>query len=60
MAISAPRVTPPRIADGVALDGLPFIRYPEAAARLRELMQAQGLSVPPVETDAPGSHAAVP
>ena len=29
--------TPLRIADGVALDGVAFIRYPEAAAHLREL-----------------------
>ena len=33
--------TPLRIADGVGLDGVAFIRYPEAAAHLRELMQAQ-------------------
>jgi ankyrin repeat protein len=46
--------TPLRIADGVALDGVAFIRYPEAAAHLRELMQAQGLPVPPVEWDGPG------
>jgi uncharacterized protein len=42
-----------RIADGVALDGIAFIRYPEAAAHLRELMQTQGLPVPPVESDGP-------
>ena len=46
--------TPLRIADGVGLDGLAFIRYPEAAAHLRELMQARGLPVPPVEWDGPG------
>lgn len=46
-----------RIADGVALDGVAFIRYPEAAAHLRELMQAQGLPVPPVEWDGPGGKA---
>jgi ankyrin repeat protein len=46
--------TPLRIADGVALDGVAFIRYPESAAHLRELMAAQGLPVPPVESDGPG------
>jgi uncharacterized protein len=46
--------TPLRIADGVALDGVAFIRYPEAAAHLRGLMEAQGLPVPPVEWDGPG------
>jgi ankyrin repeat protein len=46
--------TPLRIADGVALDGVAFIRYPEAAQRLRERMRAQGLPVPPVEWDGPG------
>jgi uncharacterized protein len=45
--------TPLRIADGVGLDGLAFVRYPEAAARLREHMHAQGLAVPPVEWDGP-------
>lgn len=45
--------TPLRIADGIALDGLAFIRYPEAAARLREHMRAQGLAVPPVVWDGP-------
>jgi ankyrin repeat protein len=45
--------TPLRIADGVALDGVAFIRYPETAARLRELMAAKGLPVPPVEWDGP-------
>ena len=45
--------TPLRIADGVGLDGLAFVRYPEAAARLRELMQAQGIPVPPMEWDGP-------
>ena len=34
--------TPLRIADGVALDGIAFIRYPEAAAHLRALMQRKG------------------
>jgi hypothetical protein len=47
-----------RIADGVALDGVAFIRYPEAAAHLRTLMQAQGLPVPPVEWDGPGGKSA--
>jgi len=50
--------TPLRIADGVGLDGLAFIRYPEAAAHLRELMQARGLPVPPVEWDGPGGKTA--
>lgn len=50
--------TPLRIADGVALDGVAFIYYPEAAAHLRELMQAQGLPVPPVEWDGPGAATA--
>jgi ankyrin repeat protein len=45
--------TPLRIADGVALDGIAFIRYPEAAARLRALMQERGLTVPPLEWDGP-------
>ena len=47
-----------RIADGVALDGLAFIRYPEAAARLRELMRLKGLPVPEVEWDGPRELAA--
>ena len=47
-----------RIADGVALDGVAFIRYPEAAAHLRALMQRQGLPVPPVEWDGPREAAA--
>jgi hypothetical protein len=50
--------TPLRVADGVALDGVAFIRYPEAAAYLRKLMQAQGLPVPPVEWDGPGGVSA--
>ena len=50
--------TPLRIADGVALDGIAFIRYPDAAAHLRELMQAQGLPVPPIEWDGPRSDGA--
>ena len=50
--------TPLRIADGVALDGIAFIRYPEAAAHLRALMQEQGLAVPPVEWDGPRAAAA--
>ncbi len=50
--------TPLRIADGVALDGVAFIRYPEAAAHLRALMQAHGLPVPPVEWDGPGGKVA--
>lgn len=45
-----------RIADGVALDGVAFIRYPETAARLREHLRAQGLPVPPVEWDGPESR----
>ena len=45
--------TPLRIADGVGLDGLAFIRYPEAAAHLRMLMRERGLPVPPVEWDGP-------
>jgi ankyrin repeat protein len=47
-----------RIADGVALDGIAFIRYPEAAAHLRALMRAKGLDVPPVESDGPQAAAA--
>jgi ankyrin repeat protein len=50
--------TPLRIADGVGLDGLAFIRYPEAAAHLRELMRERGLPVPPVEWDGPRQTAA--
>ena len=50
--------TPLRIADGVGLDGLAFIRYPEAAAHLRQLMQERGLPVPPVEWDGPREAAA--
>jgi ankyrin repeat protein len=50
--------TPLRIADGVALDGSAFIRYPDAAAHLRELMQAEGLPVPPVAWDGPSGQAA--
>jgi uncharacterized protein len=45
--------TPLRIADGVGLDGVAFIRYPEAAEHLRGLMREKGLTVPPVESDAP-------
>jgi hypothetical protein len=45
--------TPLRIADGIALDGIAFIRYPEAAERLRQLMRERGLPVPPVEWDGP-------
>jgi ankyrin repeat protein len=48
--------TPLRIADGVALDGSAFIRYPDAAAHLRELMGAAGLPVPPVEWDGPAGQ----
>jgi uncharacterized protein len=47
-----------RIADGVALDGVAFIRYPEAAAHLRALLAARGLPVPPVEWDGPDKAAA--
>ncbi|HEX5048460.1 MAG TPA: ankyrin repeat domain-containing protein [Gammaproteobacteria bacterium] len=50
--------TPLRIADGVALDGVAFIRYPEAADHLRELMRTRGLPVPPVEWDGPGGKTA--
>ena len=50
--------TPLRIADGVGLDGLAFIRYPEAAEHLRALMRARGLAVPPVEWDGPRESAA--
>lgn len=49
--------TPLRIADGVGLDGLAFVRYPEAAARLREHMTARGIEVPPVEWDGPAAEA---
>ena len=49
--------TPLRIADGVGLDGLAFIRYPEAAAHLRALMAERGLPVPPVEWDGPRATA---
>jgi uncharacterized protein len=52
--------TPLRIADGVGLDGLAFVRYPEAAARLREHMRARGLPVPPVEWDGPASGSIEP
>jgi hypothetical protein len=45
--------TPLRIADGVALDGVAFIRYPEAADHLRGLMRARGMPVPPVVSDGP-------
>ncbi|MGD8341258.1 MAG: ankyrin repeat domain-containing protein [Gammaproteobacteria bacterium] len=48
--------TPLRIADGVGLDGLAFVRYPEAAARLREHMRARGVPVPPVEWDGPSGE----
>jgi len=51
--------TPLRIADGVALDGVAFIRYPEAAAHLRELMRQKGLRVPPVVWDGPGGEDAL-
>jgi ankyrin repeat protein len=47
-----------RIADGVGLDGVAFIRYPEAAAHLRALMRARGLPVPPIEWDGPAGNAA--
>ena len=50
--------TPLRIADGVGLDGLAFIRYPEAAEHLRALMRERGLAVPPVEWDGPREAAA--
>jgi uncharacterized protein len=48
--------TPLRIADGVALDGSAFIRYPDAAAHLRELIRTRGLPVPPVEWDGPAGQ----
>jgi hypothetical protein len=47
--------TPLRIADGVALDGIAFIRYPEAAAHLRQRMRDKGLVVPPIVWDGPGA-----
>jgi ankyrin repeat protein len=50
--------TPLRIADGVGLDGLAFIRYPEAAAHLRDLLRERGLPVPPIEWDGPREPAA--
>ncbi len=50
--------TPLRIADGIGIDGIAFIRYPEAAAHLRTLMQQHGLPVPPVEWDGPRETAA--
>jgi ankyrin repeat protein len=50
--------TPLRIADGVGLDGLAFVRYPEAAAHLREIMGARGIEVPPVEWDGPDADGA--
>ena len=50
--------TPLRIADGVGLDGLAFIRYPEAAEHLRVLMRERGMPVPPVEWDGPREAAA--
>jgi ankyrin repeat protein len=46
--------TPLRIADGIALDGLAFIRYPETAEHIRGLMAARGMAVPPVVWDGPG------
>jgi ankyrin repeat protein len=46
--------TPLRIADGIALDGVAFIRYPDTAAHMRELMAARGMEIPPVEWDGPG------
>jgi ankyrin repeat protein len=45
--------TPLRIADGVGIDGIAFIYYPEAAAHLREHMRARGMPVPPVVWDGP-------
>lgn len=50
--------TPLRIADGIGLDGLAFVRYPEAAAHLRELMSERGLPVPPMEWDGPAAEPA--
>ena len=52
--------TPLRIADGVGLDGLAFVRYPESAARLREHMREHGIPVPPMEWDGPTAEAANP
>jgi ankyrin repeat protein len=46
-----------RIADGIGLDGLAFVRYPEAAEHLRSLMRERGLPVPPVEWDGPAEGA---
>jgi hypothetical protein len=46
--------TPLRIADGIALDGLAFIRYPDTAKHIRDLMAARGMAIPPVEWDGPG------
>ena len=43
----------------MALDGVAFIRFPETAAYLRELMRARGLPVPPVEWDGPGAKTKV-
>lgn len=51
--------TPLRVADGVALDGAAFIRFPDAAARLRHHMRERGLPVPPVEWDGPEGQAIV-
>ena len=50
--------TPLRIADGIALDGVAFIRYPETAAHVRELLRARGLPIPPVQSDAPSAATA--
>lgn len=52
--------TPLRIADGIGLDGLAFVRYPEAAARLREHMRSQGIPVPPMEWDGPAAETLSP
>jgi hypothetical protein len=49
--------TPLRIADGIAR-GTSINRYPEAAARLREHLAAQGLPVPPIAPPGDGKSAA--
>jgi uncharacterized protein len=48
--------TPLRVADGIAR-GTAINRYPEAAARLREHLAAQGLPVPPVAPPGNGKSA---
>jgi hypothetical protein len=48
--------TPLRVADGIAR-GTAINRYPEAAARLREHLAAQGLPVPPIAPPGDGKSA---